>query len=398
MWYHYHIIISLYSRRVSEYCSIVIVITMSQLGLQDIIQIYPNLEHHCAGFAPSKGRRCRCPINAGNRVRAYALLAKGTKKLHAGQPVDALLEELAPLVLCRQYHQYQVPGLVARWKEDLHSFRLSQQEQQQHLRQMSGQYTSPYSGDLVELQEQYEALAERVTLVLDNIHRIQGRHREQESRVRLDSGGYNSHPGTRLDLTRERVTYSTTRLSPILDDQQSTPRLATERTESTQRDREQRETATETDPEWREDRSRPSQSSESSTSSTPTSTSPTAVVNSLNRARTSIATARRSVLRVSHSLHDTVTALPKGTVSRRSVERDHDCGICLDALVVNSNNSDAKGQDNEASNEKEVADLTWCKARCGNNFHSECLRRWIDSCTASGRDPTCPTCRTGWMD
>ncbi|KAL1981261.1 hypothetical protein VTN96DRAFT_2860 [Rasamsonia emersonii] len=375
---------------------------MSQLGLQDIIQVYPNLEHHCAGFAPSKGRRCRYPTNADNRARACALLAKGTKKLHAGQPVDALLEELAPLVLCLRYHQYQAPGLVARWKEDIHSFRMSQQAQ--HRRQMSRQYTSPYSGDLDELQEQYEGLAERVAIVLDNLHRIQGHLHAQESRVRFGSGGDNSHLATRLDLAQEIITNSRRRLNRILDDERSPPRLATQQTESTQQDGEEpHQTATETDPEQREDRSRSSHSPGSSTSSTRTSPSPTTAANPPTPAITSTTTARRSVLRISHSpsRDNTITARPRGGISRRSVERDHDCGICLDALLVNSNNSDddSDSDSDASSGEKEEAvDLTWCKARCGNNFHSECLRQWINSCKTSGRDPTCPTCRTRWVD
>ncbi|KAL1965443.1 hypothetical protein VTN77DRAFT_5699 [Rasamsonia byssochlamydoides] len=387
---------------------------MSQLDLQDIIKVYPNLEHHCAGSAPSKGRRCSYSTNAGNRARACALLAKGTKKLQAGQPVDALLKELAPLVLCLRYHQYQAPDLVARWKEDIHNFRQSQQAQSR--RQMSGQNGSPNSEDLAGLQEQYEVLAERVSSALDNLHRIHDRLLIQESVVRSSRVGYYSRLETRLDRTRElnldqwmtRVTASARRLHRIIDDERplsSSPRLSTTRTESTQeQDREEpHQTAAEIDPERREDRSRSSLSPRSSTSSTRTGTSLAAETDPPTRATTSTTIVRRAVLRTSHSSSriNTVTARPRKAISRRPIEKDHDCGICLNALLDNPNNSDSDDQNNASSSEneeQEAVDLVWCKARCGNNFHSECLHQWIDSCNGSGQVPTCPTCRTCWMD
>ncbi|RAH56131.1 hypothetical protein BO85DRAFT_521414 [Aspergillus piperis CBS 112811] len=82
--------------------------------LSDILGIYPESQP-CVGWAPSKGRQCRNPTNARNRRHAVSLLDQGTRLLRAGQSIDHVLEELAPLVLCRHYHQNQAAGLTDTW-------------------------------------------------------------------------------------------------------------------------------------------------------------------------------------------------------------------------------------------------------------------------------------------
>ncbi|PYH72939.1 uncharacterized protein BO88DRAFT_173417 [Aspergillus vadensis CBS 113365] len=82
--------------------------------LSDILGIYPESQS-CVGWAPSQGRHCRNPTNARNRRHAVSLLDQGTRLLKAGQSIDHILEELAPLVLCRHYHQNQAAGLSNTW-------------------------------------------------------------------------------------------------------------------------------------------------------------------------------------------------------------------------------------------------------------------------------------------
>lgn len=38
--------------------------------------------------------------------------------------------------------------------------------------------------------------------------------------------------------------------------------------------------------------------------------------------------------------------------------------------------------------------MTYCRKKCGNNFHIKCLRVWIDHKLSSGDKITCPMCRT----
>jgi hypothetical protein len=93
--------------------------------LRDIIHLHPVREPKCAGFAPSKGRRCTKPTNAANRSTAGRLLDLGSKQLLSGQSVDDVLDELAPCVLCR-WHKDQTKTMATEWKSRVSQFWLGQ--------------------------------------------------------------------------------------------------------------------------------------------------------------------------------------------------------------------------------------------------------------------------------
>jgi hypothetical protein len=87
--------------------------------LSTILNIYPQCDTHCYGYAPSKGRRCRQPTRKDNREHASRLLNYGTHLLQRGLPVDNLLIELAPLLLCSHQHKNQAGSLVGVWRARL---------------------------------------------------------------------------------------------------------------------------------------------------------------------------------------------------------------------------------------------------------------------------------------
>jgi len=64
-----------------------------------------------------------------------------------------------------------------------------------------------------------------------------------------------------------------------------------------------------------------------------------------------------------------------GGVNRKSLEDDADCPICFDTMEPGSS-------------------LTYCRAACGTNFHSECIERWLGQGKKS--TATCPNCRQSW--
>ncbi|CAF9932291.1 MAG: hypothetical protein HETSPECPRED_008324 [Heterodermia speciosa] len=77
----------------------------------------------CYGWAPSQNRECHNPVALANRQSAERLLSI-MSNVH---PSDLLcsetrLEELAPLLLCRRYHQDQATGVVRRWKKDIECY------------------------------------------------------------------------------------------------------------------------------------------------------------------------------------------------------------------------------------------------------------------------------------
>lgn len=94
----------------------------TMLDLGEIIHLYPVCEPWCAGFAPSKGRRCQIRTNASMRRTAVLLLDLGSKQLRAGQCVDDVLHDLAPCVLCTRYHQNQAQSIVTAWKRRVRRF------------------------------------------------------------------------------------------------------------------------------------------------------------------------------------------------------------------------------------------------------------------------------------
>ena len=73
----------------------------------------------CVGYAPSQGRRCHNPIAAANRQDAAKLLKQMSKLDLSSSRIDGLLEQLAPRVLCKRYHQNQFSSMVSQWQDDL---------------------------------------------------------------------------------------------------------------------------------------------------------------------------------------------------------------------------------------------------------------------------------------
>ncbi|KAF7158066.1 hypothetical protein CNMCM5623_002578 [Aspergillus felis] len=95
---------------------------MSYPDLSTILEVYPQCESHCYGYAHSQRRRCRMPIAKDNRDRASYLLREGTRLLQCGLSIDSLLFELAPIVLCKRFHRYQADSLIINWRAKLRAF------------------------------------------------------------------------------------------------------------------------------------------------------------------------------------------------------------------------------------------------------------------------------------
>ena len=62
-------------------------------------------------------------------------------------------------------------------------------------------------------------------------------------------------------------------------------------------------------------------------------------------------------------------------VARKTVGEDDDCPICFDSLGGGA--------------------TTYCRARCGANFHQVCIKHWLQQ---NRQKPTCPMCREPWDD
>lgn len=68
-------------------------------------------------------------------------------------------------------------------------------------------------------------------------------------------------------------------------------------------------------------------------------------------------------------------------VKRRSLDdnnEDCDCPVCFDRM-----------------DPKKLHLLTYCQAACGFNFHSDCIVKWLQNCSANNK--SCPNCRQIWV-
>ncbi|KAL4818776.1 hypothetical protein BDW67DRAFT_155917 [Aspergillus spinulosporus] len=94
--------------------------------LSYILSLDPSLDHRCAGYVHTHGRRCTTKINLHDRNKAIALLNTATADLRAGKWSDVendTLEELARLLLCSEItHQAQARSLMERWRADIEAF------------------------------------------------------------------------------------------------------------------------------------------------------------------------------------------------------------------------------------------------------------------------------------
>lgn len=92
--------------------------------LSAILGVAPDIENNCVGFAKTQHRRCKLPASdMYGRAKANDILDEGTSILESGEEnIVDILEELAPLLLCRAHHQYQAGQLVHEWSRKVENF------------------------------------------------------------------------------------------------------------------------------------------------------------------------------------------------------------------------------------------------------------------------------------
>lgn len=65
--------------------------------------------------------------------------------------------------------------------------------------------------------------------------------------------------------------------------------------------------------------------------------------------------------------------------TRKSVEEQETCSICLEDLKAHES-------------------IVWCRGQCGKNFHLECILNWAETNFQDGQpDITCGNCRAPWI-
>ncbi|CAG7921987.1 unnamed protein product [Penicillium olsonii] len=346
----------------------------SLLSLSEIINLEPEEEPWCAGYAPSQRRRCHARTNARGRRSAMALLDKGTERLHAGLSIDTLLEDLAPHVLCTRFHQNQASELSSRFKRKVRTYlqsetpttpssRTASLSSQSHTVRSSGTERGARAALLRKLRE-----------TLDELRRLE----DAESDRQHDSGSSSRRETESLSRTVSPRTSE----SPSRGQISQEPRVA------------------------RGVERRPTEYSVFSlTATVPAVTQAPFNFTGADETSRQAQGDPSTVARVSSRTNPLSNAGTKPRVTRREIGGA--CGICLCDLHIpnedehtteadagtehgTEDGQDGNNEDHGDGDEQHEEELTWCKERCGVNFHKQCMDQWL------ARARTCPACRSKW--
>ncbi|KAJ5160142.1 uncharacterized protein N7482_007146 [Penicillium canariense] len=383
-------------------------------ALSQIIGLEPEKEPWCAGYAKSQGRRCHNQTNAHGRSRAMHLLSQGTQALRAGQSIEDILEDLAPYVLCKRWHQNQASNLVTRWEKQVCSFLRSQSPPPSPRRQSRDTSVSePLNARRETSEERCLRLETKILEMERMLARLQNAHHNSavpdntRHNATAPTRTPSTDPGYTLDANyqgpRARSsghTDQTPRGSGILSPvsrQQSTSTTSTQavRLAGSIRGPPERVRS-------REAIIQPTATQEVSNTTMTEAARPQASLRMSNvqsRGTTpphvhSRSPPPRAVQRRTEQAVASVARPPIPT--RRTVEGD--CGICLCALQEGADDTSDAGDetDNEdehtGDEEERYEDLVWCKAQCGVNFHKTCMHQWLQTAPRT----TCPACRRVW--
>lgn len=77
----------------------------------------------CVGYARTANRRCRNLIATENQAKAAIIVTEMSRLDISSPEVTCLLKRLAPLVLCRRWHQDQAVDVVDDWRDEVAALR-----------------------------------------------------------------------------------------------------------------------------------------------------------------------------------------------------------------------------------------------------------------------------------
>ncbi|CAI7648239.1 unnamed protein product [Penicillium pancosmium] len=354
--------------------------------LSTIINLQPDSEPWCAGYAPSRGRRCQASTNAHGRRCAMDILDEATEDLRAGDSIDDLLKELAPYVLCRRFHQNQASDLARRWRKQVSSFVESRRSSPTQRtvqnntgirRQVPRRQTSEEQFE-VRLREMKQRIEELLWIEdFDGLPATSLRSQVlNDARHMIRTiGAINNSPTTPTDnIAQPRGDFITPVETPIRSLSDST-RSEISRNSASSRER----LATSSEPS--------SLRSEATTTMPPTSDSAPQAVNTQRSTHSTESATRKAREPQSYGTDDEEEEEDEGDEETDEEEDEgHD---------DSDDSGDEQGyysDDDEPEVEVEEDGLVWCKAQCGVNYHRECIEKWL----RSGHYDSCPTCRKTW--
>ena len=304
----------------------------------------------CVGWARTQGRRCRNPIAAHNQAAARLVLAEGDENLRAGRSIKSVLRNVAPLLLCRRWHQDQAGEVATEWCREVDSY----QESRRTVSVASQPISAQRYRDLTEILARGSA----EQLAREELNLLQIRKRRQAA------------VAARAVTEREGNTSRTS--------QQEPRQLRIEAPEVHDRSEPVEEPsrgARETVPQSRVESPTSEAPPEPTSSSQETNHVPEPVFSETPSDSEDVPPT---------SPHLSPPVKESTPTATRKPIADNPCYICYEDLV-------ADGQGRDRSEEMAPHQLVWCKRQCGINFHRECMQAWSRTCD-SHRDKTttCP--------
>jgi Anaphase-promoting complex subunit 11 RING-H2 finger len=344
--------------------------------LSEIINVCPDHDHACVGIAVTRGRRCQASTNAMNRAHANRLLDEGTRLLQSGQRnIDDILEELAPLLLCRRWHQSQAAEVVREWSKEVQNDQRRSRNQPVSLARGSRESSTPSSfatdirystSPYTSRNESLESIAVTLELLVQLLQRSQTVpvSANTSSRASEGSRGSISRPPSSAEhvvRTNEQASNATRQVRG------NNQRVNTSSQSST--------VASETPTTTQHMRPR-----------TPVLFSPTAETSNRQPQRRA-QPGRRQVVRkpIEGECHICFLSLRDEEVVEEEEEEEQEP------------QTDNTATTDSAPNDSDEETLVWCRSQCGYNFHKTCLDTWTNSQHEDHRAATCPMCRAQWV-
>lgn len=303
----------------------------------------------CVGYARTAGRRCHNVIAYSNQIKAAKLVTEMSRLDISSPEITCLLEDLAPLVLCRRWHQNQAADMVDDWQEKVDGLRRKteaarraeeeERRRDSRLRRAEERRVREAAQRVEELRHQQEAPQQ----AQEATPRVEEARIEQEAVNR-----------TEIQQLRAQLALMCARLNEMEENNRELQRMA--RSEQ---------------PERRSPRAVDQGSASDAdvlvaVPVSPTSTSDHRVAEEpVCPVPTPIEPAEENPTSSTTTPNDDLPAEPEVSDNRTM---EGDCSICLESLSSQN-------------------DLTRCIARCGQHFHRDCVAIWL----VSGENThTCP--------
>lgn len=312
----------------------------------------------CVGYAKTAGRRCHNIIAYANQIKAARLVTEMSRLDISSSGITYRLKELAPLVLCRRWHQDQAIDMVDDWQGEVdvlrrtEAARRAEEEERRRdsrLRRAGESRVREAARRAEELRHQQEEAQQA-----DEVHQAQEAAPRTVPRVEEASSEQEAVNRTEIQQLRAMLALMCARLNEMEENNRELQR----RIRSEQ-------------PEGRSSRAVGQDAVSDADVLVAVPVSPTSTSDHRGAEEPTLP-ASSPVERVEEDpTSPTITPnddLPEEPEASADRTIEGDCSICLESL----------GSQN---------DLTRCVARCGQQFHRDCVGIWI----VSGENThTCP--------